>query len=91
MNDALHHMSAGAACLHHHAMLSECLGQLGWEGTLVVSFLLCSLPVQCIQCDRLKCTLTSAATAGVTVAAAAAATAGAEGPGGLHGALRAEP
>jgi hypothetical protein len=37
MDDALHHMSAGVACLHCYAVLLECLGQLGWEGALVMS------------------------------------------------------
>jgi hypothetical protein len=91
MHDALHHVSAGAAYPHCHAMSSEHLSQLGWEGTLVALLLSCSLLVQCIWCDCLKCTLTSAATASVTVAAAAAAAAGTEGLGGPPGALRAEP
>jgi hypothetical protein len=86
IGDALHHMSAGAAYLHRHAVSLECLGQPGQEGALVVLLLSCGLPVWYIRCDHLKCTLTSAATAGVTVAAV-----GTEGPGGPPGALRAEP
>jgi hypothetical protein len=39
IGDALHHVSAGAACPHHHAMLSERLGQLGQKGALVMLFL----------------------------------------------------
>jgi hypothetical protein len=41
IGDALHHMSAGAACPHRHAVSSERLSQLGQEGTLVMSFLSC--------------------------------------------------
>jgi hypothetical protein len=41
VGDALHHVSAGAAYLHCHAMSLERLGQLGWEGTLVVLLLSC--------------------------------------------------
>jgi hypothetical protein len=41
IGDTLHHMSAGVAYLHCHAMSSECLGQPGWEGALVVLFLSC--------------------------------------------------
>jgi hypothetical protein len=40
ISDALYHVSASVACSHHHAMLSEHLGQLGQEGTLVLLFLL---------------------------------------------------
>jgi hypothetical protein len=43
VGDALHHVSAGVACLHRHAMSSERLGQLGQEGALVVSLLSCGL------------------------------------------------
>jgi hypothetical protein len=42
VDDALHHVSAGAANPHRHAVLSERLGQPGREGALVVSFLSCS-------------------------------------------------
>jgi hypothetical protein len=43
IGDALHHVSAGVACPHRHAMSSERLSQPGREGTLVVSLLSCSL------------------------------------------------
>jgi hypothetical protein len=41
VGDALHHVSASAACLHCHAMSLEHLSQLGREGALVMSLLLC--------------------------------------------------
>jgi hypothetical protein len=41
IDDALHHVSTGAANPHHHAVSSECLGQPGREGAFVVSFLSC--------------------------------------------------
>jgi hypothetical protein len=43
VGDALHHVSASVACLHHHAVSSERLGQPGWEGALVILFLSCGL------------------------------------------------
>jgi hypothetical protein len=43
VDDALHHVSTGAAYPHRHAVSSEHLGQPGWEGALVVSFLSCGL------------------------------------------------
>jgi hypothetical protein len=42
-DDALHHVSAGAAYPHRHAVSSEHLSQLGREGALVISFLSCGL------------------------------------------------
>jgi hypothetical protein len=41
IGDALHHMSAGVACLHRHAVSLERLGQLGQEGALVMLLLSC--------------------------------------------------
>jgi hypothetical protein len=46
IGDALHHVSAGAACPHCHAMSLERLGQPGREGALVV-LLLSYGPVGC--------------------------------------------
>jgi hypothetical protein len=43
VGDALHHVSAGVACLHHHAMSLEHLGQPGRESALVVLLLSCGL------------------------------------------------
>jgi ABC-type nickel/cobalt efflux system permease component RcnA len=43
IDDALHHVSAGAACPHRHAVSLERLGQPGQEGALVISFLSCGL------------------------------------------------
>jgi hypothetical protein len=43
IDDALHHMSAGVAYPHRHAVSSERFSQLGQEGALVVSFLSCGL------------------------------------------------
>jgi hypothetical protein len=48
-------------------------------------------PVWYIWYNRLKCALTSATTAGVTVATDAAAATGTDGLGGLPGALRVKP